>query len=798
MLSCFILTDYSSSELIKVFGTLYYGPPVGFVRFIYSKYRTTLNFCNKMRLFRSVKIRLLTFILCVSLLPITIITTLYYLSARSALKNQIIEELRVVTGSRRLRILSFMETKQTRTLDFSSDGLIRESLKQIYSAASPGKDVVVQLNKHLIKNKIPLDCNLLSIILVDKHGKIVSSTHERLIGDDLSNQDIFIRGLKKGYGEVYVGVSQWSHYINTNCISVSAPIISQQSPQVLGVIINVYNLAFLSEITTKRIGMGKSGEIYLVNGDKVMLTESKYVENAPLKQVVNTKPTRKFIKSDKEMVGIYKNHRGVSVIGVSSYIPEYGWMLISEIDESEAFAPLGVLGTIAWVLGLVSVIVITIAVTIFVSLILKPVKDLAHAMRGFASGKLDYRVRVTRKDEIGNLASCFNIMAEELQKEIVAHKSVEEALRIGESKYRLLLENLPQRIFYKDKNLIYVSCNENLARDLHLKPHEINGKTDYDFYPKELADKCIANDKRVMESGQMEDTEEKFICNGQEFIMHIVRTPIKDEKGNVIGILGMFWDVTEKVALRLETMRNRHLIALGELAEGVGHEINNPINGIINCAQILFNKSKEGSNEKDIAHRIIKEGDRVAEIVHSLLTIAKPEDKKETKIPINIYKIFSDTLILKDAQLRNEGIQVKVDIPQDLPKISVYPRQMQQVVLNLISNGQYALNQKYPETHDNKILEIMAEKITIDKYPYIRIIFYDHGIGIPAHIINKVLDPFFTTKTRHKGAGLGLSISNSIVCGHGGKILVDSIEGEFAKVSVILPVVQAGLKISEI
>ncbi|WKZ18075.1 MAG: PAS domain S-box protein [Candidatus Jettenia sp. CY-1] len=379
----------------------------------------------------------------------------------------------------------------------------------------------------------------------------------------------------------------------------------------------------------------------------------------------------------------------------------------------------------------------------------------------------------------------------ELKLEIAEHWQAREALRKSEAKYRILLENLPQKIFYKDKDLTYISCNESLAGDLHIRPDEILGKTDYDLYPKELAEKYRDEDMRVMKLGHTNEMEERYVKNGQELIIHIVRTPIKDEKGNSVGILGIFWDITEKVALEKEAILNRQLAALGEMAAGVAHEINNPITGIINCAQILFNKSNEGSREKDLANRIMKEGDRIGKIVHGLLSLARPNDKKEKKQHVHIHEILSDTLFLIEAQLRKDGIRVTLNIPQDLPEILAHPQQIQQVFLNLISNARYALNQKYPETHENKILEILGERTTIQHHPYIKITFYDHGIGMPAKIKDKAIKPFFTTKPHGKGTGLGLSISHKIIKNHGGKIVIDSIEGKFTKVALILPV---GLK----
>jgi PAS domain S-box-containing protein len=131
-------------------------------------------------------------------------------------------------------------------------------------------------------------------------------------------------------------------------------------------------------------------------------------------------------------------------------------------------------------------------------------------------------------------------------RDISERRRAEEEVKASENKYRTLLENLPQRIFLKDKNSVYLSCNENLARDLNIKAEEIVGKTDYDFLPKELADKYRADDKRIMKLGKTEDIEERYIQDGQEVFVHTVKTPVKDERGNLLGLLGIFWDITER------------------------------------------------------------------------------------------------------------------------------------------------------------------------------------------------------------------------------------------------------------
>ncbi|MCK4403504.1 MAG: PAS domain S-box protein [candidate division Zixibacteria bacterium] len=190
--------------------------------------------------------------------------------------------------------------------------------------------------------------------------------------------------------------------------------------------------------------------------------------------------------------------------------------------------------------------------------------------------------------------------------DITERKRAEEALQASENKYRTLLENLPQKIFLKERNSVYVSCNESYARDLKIKSDEIAGKTDYDFFPKELAEKYRADDKRIMELGKTEDVEERYIQERQEVFVHTVKTPVKDEQGNLIGLLGIFWDITERKraeeALQRSERKYRTLVETAQ--EGIG--IADPKENLIFInqafADLLGYKKEElfGKNLKEI------------------------------------------------------------------------------------------------------------------------------------------------------------------------------------------------------
>lgn len=235
-----------------------------------------------------------------------------------------------------------------------------------------------------------------------------------------------------------------------------------------------------------------------------------------------------------------------------------------------------------------------------------------------------------------------------------------------------------------------------------------------------------------------------------------------------------------------EALRAKHLASIGELAAGVAHEINNPINSIINYAQILKDTLPHNIKEKDFSERIMKEGNRIALIVRSLLSFGR--EIKEEKELVHIRDLMDEMLVLTDTQLKKDGISLEMRISTGLPQVIANKQQLQQVFLNLISNARYALNQKYPAMdHKNKRIDIHGDAITDDHATCARIVFHDNGTGISDDILDKVTNPFFTTKPSGLGTGLGLSISQGIIKSLGGKLLLESRQGEFTRVTIDLP-----------
>ncbi|SPF46972.1 PAS/PAC sensor hybrid histidine kinase (modular protein) [Syntrophobacter sp. SbD1] len=145
--------------------------------------------------------------------------------------------------------------------------------------------------------------------------------------------------------------------------------------------------------------------------------------------------------------------------------------------------------------------------------------------------------------------------------DITERKRAEDALRESVAMYRTLVENIPQRVFMKDTDSCYVSINEHYARDLGIRSADVFGKTDYDFFPGELADKYRADDKRIMKTGVTEELQEHYISQGKEVWVQTVKTPVRDANGKVNGVFGIFWDITERKQAEDELRRSQRQLA---------------------------------------------------------------------------------------------------------------------------------------------------------------------------------------------------------------------------------------------
>jgi PAS domain S-box-containing protein len=396
----------------------------------------------------------------------------------------------------------------------------------------------------------------------------------------------------------------------------------------------------------------------------------------------------------------------------------------------------------------------------------------------------DYRWRMAQRIEHFFISVTVDIVVVTLLLRLI--NSQEHRLRLSEERYRSLFEQAADGIaVVSARNHRLVEANHKLVEMLGCRADELLGKHVSD----------------ILKSGDESGRERSgfHAWNGERELaikqstggeLQVSASCGKLTTGRETLIMLIIRDLTEKKRLESEKgyierqlYQSAKLASLGELSAGVAHEINNPLNCIVNFAQLLKeDRVARNETEEKMLQGIIDEGDRIAEIVRDLLTFARQSPDVPARTPLS--PLISDSVSLFGWHLAKSGIRVEIDIPEAVSPVLADPSRLRQVVVNMISNARYALESG---TSIEKVIRITARDLEKDCRTWVRLEFYDNGVGIGREIIEKVFDPFFTTRRDGGGTGLGLSLSFGIIRDYGGTITVESEEGHYSKFIIILP-----------
>jgi two-component system NtrC family sensor kinase len=253
-------------------------------------------------------------------------------------------------------------------------------------------------------------------------------------------------------------------------------------------------------------------------------------------------------------------------------------------------------------------------------------------------------------------------------------------------------------------------------------------------------------------------------------------SPMRDEQGNVTGIVLVLTDITDSSILRDKLVHAERMAAVGQLVAGVAHEVNNPLTAILGFADLLMGNSDLPESARKDLRVILQEAQRTKQIVQNLLSVARQVPPQRTAVQLN--SVLRRTVQLRSYDFASRGVDVREHLDEDLPEVMGDAHQLQQVFLNILNNAYDAVH----EIGRPARIEIMSTKAG----DAVEVSFRDNGDGITDP--GKIFDPFFTTKEIGKGTGLGLSICYGIVKEHGGEILChNNFGGQGATFIVRLP-----------
>jgi two-component system, NtrC family, sensor kinase len=234
-----------------------------------------------------------------------------------------------------------------------------------------------------------------------------------------------------------------------------------------------------------------------------------------------------------------------------------------------------------------------------------------------------------------------------------------------------------------------------------------------------------------------------------------------------------------------EVARGEKLASIGQLAAGIAHELNNPLTGVLTFTHLLRKKMPEGSQDAEDLDLVIRETKRCASIIRRLLDFAR--EKTPEKALVNLNGLIEETVRFVERSAALQQIEIAMDLDPDLPPLFVDADLIKQVLMNILVNAQQAIEERGKIVVESCVKRRRLTGTTMEAAPVVEIAIGDNGCGIPKANLQRIFDPFFTSKEVGKGTGLGLSVSYGIVRSHGGEIDVESTEGEGTTFRIYLP-----------
>jgi PAS domain S-box-containing protein len=408
-----------------------------------------------------------------------------------------------------------------------------------------------------------------------------------------------------------------------------------------------------------------------------------------------------------------------------------------------------------------------------------------HFTSALAGSARRYECHFVRSDGTRRLASVTNTPIRHgttvigilgVARDVTDERERALALERSEARYTRLVESASDAIFTVEAGGLLTAVNRSLERSSGHSRGDLLGApfvSLIDSRDQVLAAQAL----RETFSGQRRKVELRYpAADGAIRLCSLTLTPLI-ERERVTGALGIVRDVTDEKRLTEQLLQQEKLAAVGQLVSGVAHELNNPLASVTAFAQLLLAAPTDAPYDRQAIEAINQEARRAAKIVSNLLTFARQHQPERTVADIN--RVIDDTLELRRYALRTANVTVETSLDECLPLTWADPHQLQQVVLNLLTNAEHALSTWEGERSLTVTTESSGDQLIVR--------VKDSGPGIAPEHLQRVFNPFFTTKPVGEGTGLGLSISDGIVREHGGRIRAESRAGHGATFIIELP-----------
>jgi PAS domain S-box-containing protein len=368
------------------------------------------------------------------------------------------------------------------------------------------------------------------------------------------------------------------------------------------------------------------------------------------------------------------------------------------------------------------------------------------------------------------------IEAARLVREVRQHAEEVETLKARQER---ILESSGVGLLLLDARGRVLAWNRTFEEIYGLSREQAIGRTMAEVFPLHTV-RRIERELAAVSPGEEARIYRHTLVNraGHRIVVNLAVSPTNPEAGEDGARVVTFDDVTERVKLEEQVLRQERLASLGLLAAGVAHEVNTPLTGISSYTQMLLEDLAPEDPRREVLEKIETQSRRASNIANSLLNLVRPERSALEDLSLN--ETVSEVLRLFEPQIRARDLKLEIALDPELPPVQGHKGKLQQVLLNLLMNARDAVEDGG---------RIVVATRSRDGRATLEVT--DDGVGISEDDLPRIFDPFFTTKGRGKGTGLGLSISYGIVREHDGEMQVESVPGEMTRFRVELPVARA-------
>lgn len=390
---------------------------------------------------------------------------------------------------------------------------------------------------------------------------------------------------------------------------------------------------------------------------------------------------------------------------------------------------------------------------------------------------------------------------------IVQRRRSARALRESEAKYIDLYENAPDMYYSVDiKTAAIKECNETFIRTTGFSREEILGRPIFDLYYSDSVEDAKKRLQQFSATGEVRNVERRVKCkDGRLIDISLNVSAIRNKEGKIIYSRSIWHDITERKRMEEERLkleerlhRAEKMQALGTLAGGVAHDLNNVLGVLFGYSQLLLDKIPEESPLRTYASNILKSSEKAAAIVQDLLTLARRGVASPEVINLNeVISEFYSSPVFDRLKAYHPNVTFRTELDKDLLHIKGSPIHLEKTVMNLISNAAEAISDRGEVTirTENRYLDkTVRDYDEIKEGDYVVLTISDTGRGIAAADMGKIFEPFYTKKVMGRsGTGLGLAVVWGTVKDHNGYINVRSEEANGSTFTLYFPVTREAL-----